>query len=105
MCLQFGRPSVVDSSYSRLMSITAAEFLRLLPLAAPLGLVSSGEMGALIVDGVRRIQITLSKQADKAYASLKLPQLEVRLDFCQYTAEEKSVFINHFERIYQRGGG
>lgn len=103
--MRFGLPSAVDSSYSRCMSITAADFLRLLPLAAPQGLVSSDEMGALIVDGVRHIQITLSKQADKSHASLTLPQLEVRLDFCQYTAEEKSVFINHFDRIYQRGGG
>jgi len=103
--LRFGHPLAVDSSYSRCMSITAAEFLRLLPLAAPQGLVSSDEMGALIVDGVRRIQITLSKRADKAHASLTLPQLELCLDFCQHTDEEKSAFINHFERIYQRGGG
>ena len=87
------------------MSITVAEFLRLLPLAASVGLVSSHETGALVVDGVRCIQITLTKQPDKAFAALRLPQLEVRLDFDQYTTEEKSAFISHFERIYQRGGG
>ncbi|MFM9912411.1 MAG: hypothetical protein ACKVN9_02630 [Methylophilaceae bacterium] len=87
------------------MSITVAEFLRLLPLAAPAGLVSSDETGALIVAGTQRIQITLTQQSDKFFAALKLPQLEVRLDFHQHSSAETSAFIAHFERIYQRGGG
>ena len=85
------------------MSISVADFLRLLPQAAPAVLISTHQASAVAAD--EKVRISWQALPEKSFASLTMPQLEVTLEFEQCADAKTKAFIAHFERIYQRGGG
>ena len=90
----------------RVMSITRAEFMRLLPQAtdtyAPL---PSDNSCIRIADQGRPISISLQEEPDAAIASLRLPRLRVRIEFPDDAAALQQSFMWRFDRTFQRGGG
>lgn len=107
MRLPSGPQSLVDNvesiSYSRLMSISREEFLRILPVAlAPEDHMEIKENGVhLILDG-EVVHITLMPQPRIAIASLRLPSL---LALISIQASIPGTFMSRFDRVFQRGGG
>lgn len=89
----------------RVMSITRAEFMRLLPQAmdgyTPL---PSDDAYIRFADEGRPIAISLREEPDAAIASLRLPRLRVLLKFPADTEVQQN-FMRCFDRTYQRGGG
>jgi len=89
----------------REMSITRAEFLRLLP-AALHGMpyhrtgnrIEAGENDkALVLD--------LEEGGDRVLGSLSLPVLHIELEASGFNAEEWAGLLRRFDLAYQRGGG
>lgn len=89
----------------RVMSITRAEFMRLLPLTTDVyaPLPSDGSC-IRVADQGRAISISLREEPDASMASLRLPRLHVRIEFPADTALQQS-FMRRFDRTFQRGGG
>jgi len=87
------------------MSISHADFLRLLPRA--LGTEDfSLEGNRIRLDRPgRRLEITLGPEGERRIARLTLPVTRVRLVFSGYGAEEARAALCRFDRAYQRGGG
>lgn len=92
-----GRP------YSRLMSISREEFLRLLPKAIGQELTADQHANGQFVSATN---ITLSWRSlpPASFGVVELPQLQVSMVFdCDGDAMKE--FLYKFDRIYQRGGG
>ncbi len=103
-----------DSPFTlvREMSVTAHDFLRLVPAAARAATKDNGETpvvttesGALIGEGDKRVEITLTEMAEKRLGAFRLPRIETRFIFHGYTEEERTVFLERFDQVTQRGGG
>ena len=87
------------------MTITQAEFLRLLPAAvAGVPFVSSGgvvEHG----DAGRGWRIALSPLPDLTHGLIRLERQRVVFAFCGFSASEITAFFRRFDLYFARGGG
>jgi hypothetical protein len=89
----------------RVMSITLAEFLRLLPLVIGAGgLIEMSPHGVNLTDKGQLVRIFLSEEADTVIASLRLPRLLVRIELPPHPFAFEE-FMLRFDRAFQRGGG
>jgi hypothetical protein len=87
------------------MSLAAAEFQRLLPVAlASRDYEHKGEV-ITVRDGERRVLIRCTKLQELRIASLCLPRCRVTFSFSGYTVDDARQFLADFLRHYQRGGG
>ena len=88
-----------------MMSISEAEFFRILPCAlAPYAYtVMQNTITVVLEHG--SIVITLSPQPDKKFPMLVLPVLAVNIRFKELSETDRKVFITRFDKSYQRGGG
>lgn len=93
------------SPVAKEMGITRAEFLRTLARAFPEAAVEVDGDSVGVVDGVRRLDITLSAESERRIALMRLPTLHVRLAFAGYGAAEAAEALARFDRAFQRGGG
>ncbi len=87
------------------MGITRDDFLRLLPIALrdhDYTLVSN-EISFCYQDG--SIQIKFSERQQRILGALVLPVLQVDFIFSKLSDPTITHFLNHFSRVYQRGGG
>ena len=82
------------------MSITRAEFLRLLPAAV-------GSQAAALegTSGDVAWRLELADRDARRIASLAMPVLDVRLDLRASGPEAAERFVERFLRAYQRAGG
>ena len=89
----------------RMMSISEADFFRILPRAlAPYAYtVIQNTINVVLDHGL--IVITFSPQPDKKFAMLVLPLLAVNIRFKDVSETDWKVFITRFDKSYQRGGG
>jgi hypothetical protein len=88
------------------MTISRADFLRLLPAA--LGhtpFVAQGDVLHGATDGGGRWQITLTALEDLVLGPVRLPRQRVDLAFSGCSAQQVEAFMRRFERYYQRAGG
>ena len=87
------------------MSISHADFLRLLPRALG-GLEFETVAGGFEArSGDARIRIRLGPERTQRFASLELPLTEVRISLSGFAAGEAEAFMNRFDLAYRRGGG
>ena len=87
------------------MSLAAADFWRLLPVAlAARDYEHKGEV-ITVRDGERRVLIRCTKLPDLRIASLCLQRCRVTFSFPGYAVDEARQFLAEFLRHYQRGGG
>lgn len=87
------------------MTITQAEFLRLLPAAvagAPFvsrgGLIDHGDAG-------RGWRIALTPLPDLTHGLIRLERQRVVFSFRGYASEEIAAFLRRFDLYFARGGG
>jgi len=89
----------------REMTITHADFFRLLPLAINgLEWHRNGNT-VLIEDNHRTVCIVLEPEKIKEIGSLSLPITKIRIQCDGFTQEELRGFLQRFDLSYQRGGG
>ncbi|GLH71806.1 hypothetical protein GETHLI_03080 [Geothrix limicola] len=86
------------------MSLSRAEFLRLLPGAVgSVPIEEAGTFGAS--DGRRCWTLRLCPLADQHVGSVNLPRHRVELRLEGYSDEEAAAFMVRFHRGFLRGGG
>lgn len=87
------------------MTISREEFLRL--LAGAVGAVDYRANGAVLShqDGDRRWEIRLEELPALSRGMLLLPRHRVEIRLVGYDSPEAQVFLDRFERHFQRGGG
>jgi hypothetical protein len=91
--------------FNREMSITHAEFLRILPSAVGPQPVSRKNNAVRIAEGEREILIRLSQQRERAIGALRLPVTDIELRLSGYTEAEAKTFMARFDLHYRKGGG
>ena len=87
------------------MSISRAEFLRLLPSAVGVAAIQEADGVFSEGDGERRWTLRLIPLPDRCLGSVVLPRHRVDLHFRGYPEEEREAFMARFHRGFQRGGG
>lgn len=87
------------------MSITRADFLRLLPLVIDAdGSIEVCTLGVHVTEKGQLVRISLFEDADTVIASLRLPRLRVRIELPLRPVAVKD-FMFRFDQAFQRGGG
>ena len=95
------KPKVVEKE----MAVTHGDFFRTLPRA--LGTSNFQKKGAKVtlIDGGKRLEITLGPERTRRIAQLSVPVTDVTLEFSGYTDAEASAALKLFDRMFQKGGG
>jgi len=88
-----------------MMSISEADFFRILPRAIAPDVYSITQNVISIVLEHGSVEITLSPQPDLKFAMLVLPVLAVDIRFNGVSETDQAIFITQFDKSYQRGGG
>lgn len=95
-----------QTTIKKQMGITHHEFVRLLPQA-----VGShrfhvhGNKVDVENDLGHHIHIELGDEAVRQIALMRIPTTPVTLTFVGYDEDERTAFMQRFDRAYQRGGG
>ena len=87
------------------MSITHAEFFRLLPKALGPGAYSQDATRVVRDDGSRCLEITLGPEGTRRLALMRVPRTEVTLSFTGYSDAARAAALALFDRAFQRAGG
>ncbi|HKK15530.1 MAG TPA: hypothetical protein VJ981_02420 [Gammaproteobacteria bacterium] len=91
--------------FKRDMTITHADFFRLLPRALDKeNYAVSGNM-VKSTDGVISMRITLSPEQSWRIGALSLPKTQVVIEIEGCDEQEAQRRINRFDQSYQKGGG
>jgi hypothetical protein len=107
MYLQSGRrlPADEKTIYSRIMSISEAEFIRSLPPAfAGNNIALSNGVAESYVNG-RRVRIEFTALPERQIGQLRLPELAISIEFEGFDAPQAADFMAGFDRCFHRGGG
>ena len=89
----------------REMTITHAEFLRsLAPAVAPATFTVDG-LSISVIGAPGKVEITLSEQRERRIALLRLPVVDVDIEFSGFEPDALERFLIQFDRAFQRGGG
>lgn len=103
------RQGDVPSAYHALMSISLAEFARLLPATLLPGQALQAPSGDgreyLIHWGAGRIRLRLAPESALQIASLSLQRQRLSIDFKGLDAAQRSEWLGSFQIKFQRGGG
>ena len=94
----------MKSTVVRLMAISRADFMRLLPLISDVHNSVDDRSNHIDIPS-RGVSLELENQPEKQFAALSLPQLKVVIRFANAEASGNRAFLKEFDRIYQRGGG
>jgi hypothetical protein len=88
------------------MSITHADFFRLLPAAiVPYDSRVNGDSVEIFLEQ-RRVIITLgTEQQRRITGLLSLPRTQVGFAFEQFSDAQREAFMHRFDRYFHRGGG
>ncbi len=87
------------------MTISHADFRRVLAGARLGGEIRDAGGAFEIVDGGRRLAITLSPERRRKLGLIDLPVTDVRLAFEGFSPAEMADTLARFDRAFQRGGG
>lgn len=91
--------------YRREMSITHAEFFRVLPTVTGSRSVSIEGDKLRVIEGKQAILIGLSEVRAREIGALCLPVTDIELRFSGYTYTEARRFMARFDLHFRRGGG
>ena len=87
------------------MSISHADFRRILAGARLAGERRDAGGAIEVVDGGRRLAITLSPERRRKLGLFDLPVTDVRLAFEGFAPADMADTLARFDRAFQRGGG
>ena len=91
--------------YKREMTITHADFFRLLPKAiGSTNFCINGQVVKLEQPGFS-VQIKLSKELNWHIGALSLPKTYVEISYNNCSEDEALKLIQKFDKTYQKGGG
>lgn len=96
----------VPAAFERMVSATAAEFLRCLQIALPAKSVDQIHAGGCRVcaNGLEML-LDWTPAGERRIGLLVLPQLRVRYRFVKGDADTRARFLAQLDRAMQRGGG
>ena len=87
------------------MTISRAEFLRLLPAAVAGATYEVTDSEITHGDSRRGWRIRLDPMADLAHGRIRLPRHRVAFAFNGFAAREVEAFFRRFDLYFARGGG
>ena len=87
------------------MSITRADFLRILHGAFDASVTRTEDDRIIVDKGNGRLVITLSAAGERRIGLIALPVMHVRLELRGYAPDEAEATLAYFDRSFQRGGG
>jgi len=93
--------------HQRLMAVSVADFIRLLPLAvvAPHQLHIDAGVAEMAGAEGKLIRIAFAPHQERQLGQLSLPELAVSIEFQGYDINEADCFMAGFDRCFHRGGG
>ena len=95
-----------DFTWRALMGFTRIELMRALPRAVePYEVRNTAANPVEIALGNHIVQLYAGPERMRSLASLKIPELPVRLEFYGFDAFEHDAFLSRFRRFLQKGGG
>ncbi len=94
-----------EFSLTREMSITHADFFRLLPKAIANAPFSTQQNEINIETNEGRVTISLAAESFRKIASIRLPVTKITMKFNGVTEDKRAKFLARFDLAYQRGGG
>ncbi len=95
----------ISDKFERQMGLTHREFFRTLPSAVGNHeyKIDGTTVDIALKGGTLRIE--LSAESQRQIASMRIAQTGVSFIFSGVSTDEKSSFIDYFEKRFQRGGG
>ncbi len=91
--------------YERQMSVTHADFFRLLPRVVGENRIQRQANRAVIKTEKGRISVRLGPESCLKIALLELPMTDVSLEFHGYSQADYQQFIDRFRLCLHKGGG
>ena len=93
--------------FHRDMGYSAEEFFRILPAAVRnYELTVSGHAAMITANQNDHVlQLTVTPLPDRVLGNMRLPHIDVRFEFLNFTTQQCEDFMKAFDRSYQRGGG
>ena len=92
-------------TYRREMTITHADFFRLLPRALGSENFSREENEMTYINGKFSMQVSISPQSKWSIGALSLPKTQVVITMNGCDDQEAQDRIQKFDQAYQKGGG
>ncbi|NJN45509.1 MAG: hypothetical protein HC808_02340 [Candidatus Competibacteraceae bacterium] len=90
---------------TREMGLTHGDFFRSLTRALAGWRFEIQGTTVHIFESGRRLTITLAPEQERRIALLRIPVTQVTFTFYDYSNAQRSDFLRHFDRYFQRGGG
>ncbi len=97
--------STMTNTLKREMTITHADFFRILPKALKTNQYEVSENRVTIADTEKRLTIMLSPEASRSIGALQLPVTILEFRFDGYTTEQTEKFLRQFDMSFHKGGG
>jgi len=94
-------PTVIEKE----MGLAHAEFHRTIANALGTDAFERRDDGVTLVDGGRRLEITLGPEGERKIALLKIPVTRVTLAFTGYSDEDVKAAVKRFDMTFKKGGG
>jgi len=93
--------------FNRDMGYSAAEFYRILPAAIrDYDLhITGNEVVITPRRGNHQLRLLVTPLPDRILANMRLPHIDVRFEFLNFSEQQRKDFMQAFDRSYQRGGG
>lgn len=95
----------MSSSIMRNMTITHAEYFRLLPIALKNYIYQIHDLKINVELDKGNLVIELSPESSRSIGSLTLTETRVTYTFNNCTQDIRNKFFVDFDRVYQKGGG
>jgi len=94
-------PIVIDKE----MGLDHAEFHRTIANALGADSFERRDDGVTMVEGDRKLEITLGPEGERKIALLRIPVTQVTLAFTGYSDDEMKAAVERFDMIFKKGGG
>ena len=91
--------------HSKEMGIGHKEFFRNIPRAMGDSKYTENKDGVILEVDDKSLDISIAEEAERRIALIVLPITQVTLTFKGYDESEVTVFMEGFDRAFQRGGG
>ncbi len=95
----------MTNTIKREMTITHADFFRILPKVLKNNQFEVSENRVIIVETKKRLEIMLSPESSRSIGALQLPVTILEFRFDGYTTEQTEKFMRQFDMSFHKGGG
>ena len=102
-----GRNTIVSDKFTRDMGYSEAEFFHTLPTGiGDYQYVRDGsEVTITHPERTHTLTLEVTALPDRAIALLRIPRVEVRFSFQDFSPADRDRFMEKFDQSFQRGGG